>query len=67
MSLSPSAVDTPFQDISSKEMLDASIEGNPMKRMGTPDEIAEMVLFTCSDACEFINADTLYLTGGSKA
>ncbi|MBC27822.1 MAG: short-chain dehydrogenase [Rhodospirillaceae bacterium] len=67
LSLSPSAVDTPFQDISSKEMLDASIEGNPMKRMGTPDEIGEMVLFTCSDACEFINADTLYLTGGSKA
>ena len=67
LSLSPSAVDTPFQDVSSKEMLNASIEGNPMKRMGTPDEIGEMVLFTCSDACEFINADTLYLTGGSKA
>lgn len=67
LSLSPSAVDTPFQHISSQEMLDASIEGSPMKRMGHPDEIAELVLFTCSDACEFINADTLYVTGGAKA
>jgi 3-oxoacyl-[acyl-carrier protein] reductase len=67
LSLSPSAVDTPFQDISSKEMLDASIGGNPMKRMGRPDEIGEMVLFVCSDACEFLNADTIFVTGGSKA
>lgn len=67
LSLSPSAVDTPFQDISSQEMLDASIQGNPMKRMGRPDEIAEMVLFVCSDACEYLNADTLWVTGGSKA
>ena len=48
-------------------MLKASINGNPMNRMGYPDEIAELVLFTCSDACEFINADTLYVTGGAKA
>lgn len=67
LSLSPSAVDTPFQHISSQEMLDASINGSPMKRMGRPEEIAELVLFTCSDACEFINADTLYVTGGAKA
>ncbi|HAT34750.1 MAG TPA: short-chain dehydrogenase [Rhodospirillaceae bacterium] len=67
LSLSPSAVDTPFQDISSQEMLDASISGNPMNRMGRPEEIAELVLFTCSDACEFINGDTLYVTGGAKA
>ena len=36
----------------------------PMKRMGTPEEIGEMVLFMCPDACEFMTADTVYINGG---
>ena len=36
----------------------------PMKRFGNPDEIAELVLFMCSDACTFMTADTVYVNGG---
>ena len=36
----------------------------PMKRFGTPEEIGELVLFLCSDACEFMTADTVLATGG---
>ena len=36
----------------------------PMKRMGAPEEIGEMVLFMCSDGCEFMTADTVHINGG---
>ncbi len=36
----------------------------PMKRFGEPEEIGELVLFMCSDACPFMTADTVYVNGG---
>jgi enoyl-[acyl-carrier-protein] reductase (NADH) len=35
-----------------------------MKRFAEPEEIAELVLFMCSDACQFMTADTVYVNGG---
>ena len=35
-----------------------------MQRFGQPEEIGELVLFICSDACEFMTADTIYVNGG---
>jgi NAD(P)-dependent dehydrogenase (short-subunit alcohol dehydrogenase family) len=32
-----------------------------MQRFGEPEEIGELVLFICSDACEFMTADTIYV------
>jgi hypothetical protein len=29
-----------------------------------PEEIGELVLFICSDVCEFMTADTVYVNGG---
>jgi hypothetical protein len=36
----------------------------PMKRLGEPEEIGELMLFTCSDACPYMTADTVYVNGG---
>ena len=36
----------------------------PMQRFGEPEEIGELVLFMCSDACAFMTADTVYVNGG---
>jgi NAD(P)-dependent dehydrogenase (short-subunit alcohol dehydrogenase family) len=38
--------------------------GRLFKRFGEPEEISELVLFMCSDACEFMTADTVYVNGG---
>ena len=46
-------------------MLDEVIARNPMGRVGRADEIGELVLFMCSDACEFMTADTVIVSGGS--
>ena len=64
LSISPGPIETPFQAISSPELKQRMTDDVPMKRMGTPEEIGEMVLFMCSDACEFMTADTVYINGG---
>ena len=42
----------------------ALIEATPMKRIGQPDEIAEMVLFLLSDRSSFTTGQTLVASGG---
>lgn len=66
LSISPGPVDTPFQAAAatSPELAQRMLEDVPMKRFGTPEEIGELVLFLCSDACRFMTADTVYVNGG---
>jgi 3-oxoacyl-[acyl-carrier protein] reductase len=66
LSISPGPVDTPFQAsaLSSPELVKQFLADVPMGRFGMPKEIAELVLFMCSDACEFMTADTVYVNGG---
>lgn len=66
MSISPGPIATPFQDAagSSPELVKRFLDDIPMGRFGTPEEIGELVLFMCSDACPFMTADTVYVNGG---
>jgi 3-oxoacyl-[acyl-carrier protein] reductase len=66
LSISPGPIQTPFQDAagSSPELVKRFLDDIPMKRFGKPEEIGELVLFMCSDACPFMTADTVYVNGG---
>jgi NAD(P)-dependent dehydrogenase (short-subunit alcohol dehydrogenase family) len=66
LSISPGPIKTPFQASAqtSPELLQRFLDDVPMKRFGEPEEIGELVLFMCSDACEFMTADTVYVNGG---
>jgi len=66
LSISPGPVRTPFQAAasSSPELVQRFLEDVPLKRFAEPEEIGELVLFMCSDACEFMTADTVYVNGG---
>jgi 3-oxoacyl-[acyl-carrier protein] reductase len=66
LSVSPGPIDTPFQAAasSSLELVRQFLADVPMGRFGTPEEIGELVLFMCSDACQFMTADTVYVNGG---
>jgi len=66
ISISPGPIKTPFQDAaqSSPELIKQFLADVPMGRFGTPEEIGELVLFLCSDACPFMTADTVYVNGG---
>ena len=66
LSISPGPIKTPFQGAaqSSPELIKQFLDDVPMQRFGEPEEIGELVLFICSDACEFMTADTIYVNGG---
>ncbi len=66
VSISPGPIKTPFQDAaqSSPDLIKRFLDDVPMQRFGEPEEIGELVLFLCSDACGFMTADTVYVNGG---
>jgi 3-oxoacyl-[acyl-carrier protein] reductase len=66
LSISPGPIRTAFQSAAqtSPELMQRFLEDVPMKRFGEPEEIGELVLFMCSDACPFMTADTVYANGG---
>ncbi len=66
LSVSPGPIRTPFQDAAqtSPEVLKRFLDDVPMKRFGEPEEIGELVLFMCSDACSFMTGDTVLVNGG---
>jgi 3-oxoacyl-[acyl-carrier protein] reductase len=66
LSISPGPIRTRFQAAAqtSPELLQRFLDDVPMRRFGEPEEIGELVLFMCSDACGFMTADTVYVNGG---
>ncbi len=66
LSVSPGPINTPFQAAAqtAPEVVQRFRDDVPMKRFGEPEEIGELVLFMCSDACQFMTADTVYVNGG---
>ncbi|MSO76134.1 MAG: SDR family oxidoreductase [Alphaproteobacteria bacterium] len=66
LSISPGPIETPFQAAANTPpaLLEQFKNDVPMKRFGRPEEIGELVLFMCSDAAEYMTADTVYVNGG---
>ncbi len=66
LSVSPGPINTNFQAASNSppDFLARAVADVPMKRLGEPEEIGELVLFMCSDACEYMTANTVYVNGG---
>jgi len=61
----PGYIATDMVKAMSQEVLQKSVLPQiPIGRLGEPEEIGELVLFMCSDACPFMTADTVYVNGG---
>jgi NAD(P)-dependent dehydrogenase (short-subunit alcohol dehydrogenase family) len=43
------------------------ISGVPMKRAGTPEEIARMIVFVASDQVPFMTGEIVRVNGGKTA
>lgn len=63
-SVAPAAVETDILKQMTPETVAAMIGKSPMKRLGTVDEVAEIVLWLCSDACTFNTGAVFDLSGG---
>lgn len=48
------------------QLQEASAQAAPVRRVGTPDDIANAIAFFASDAASFVTGQTLYVDGGAK-
>ena len=62
--VSPGLIDTPLVQPLLAARGDELIAATPLKRLGTPDEVARAIAFLCSDWASFINGETLHINGG---
>src|SRR5437764_3631905 len=63
--VSPGTVDNYFHEqFSTRQMLDASIAQTPAGSLGTNEEIADTILFLCSNGARYIHGQTIEVNGG---
>jgi NAD(P)-dependent dehydrogenase (short-subunit alcohol dehydrogenase family) len=48
----------------SQAWIDAAMRNTPLRRFGTPDEIADAVVFLASNQAKYITGQTLFVDGG---
>ncbi|MHB8276582.1 MAG: SDR family NAD(P)-dependent oxidoreductase [Candidatus Humimicrobiaceae bacterium] len=64
----PSATNTKmFMTGTTQKVLDAFADNNPSKRIGTPSEVADLILFLASDKATYINGACISIDGGLSA
>lgn len=64
--LCPGRMTTPMLGATEQQLADLA-KRNPMKRLGTADEIAEMAAWLCSDRASFTNGAVMLADGGRLA
>jgi citronellol/citronellal dehydrogenase len=47
------------------ELVEMSRKRTPMKRLGTPEEVADLVAYLACDAASFVTGETWYIDGGA--
>jgi NAD(P)-dependent dehydrogenase (short-subunit alcohol dehydrogenase family) len=63
--LCPGAIDTPFLAQLPQPFLQRLIFGTPMTRLGTAEEMAQAVMWLCSDASSYVTGHALAVDGGT--
>lgn len=66
--ISPGTVDNYFhQRFSTRQVLDSVIASTPAGRLGTNEDMADVIVFLCSDAARYIYGQTVEINGGLYA
>lgn len=63
-SIHPGYIDTPLLEGAPQEMRDGLVSLHPIGRLGTAEEVAEVVLFLLSDAASFVTGSQYLVDGG---
>jgi glucose 1-dehydrogenase len=64
--VAPGAIATPINKklMDNPEQLNSVLENIPMKKMGTPEDVAALVAFLCSDDAKYVTGSTYFVDGG---
>lgn len=62
--VAPGNIDTDMTAGAGKELVDWTIGVTPLKRLGKPQEVADLVCFLCSDKANFITGQVIDIDGG---
>lgn len=62
--VSPGLIDTAMMKGMSDEKRQSMIDTTPLKRLGQPDEIADVITFLCSSAASYITGENIHINGG---
>ena len=62
--VAPGAIDTPMVRALPPERLASLVETIPLKRLGTPEEVAAAILFLAADECRYMTGATIDINGG---
>ena len=66
--VSPGTVDNYFhQQFSTREILDSVVKSTPAGRLSTNEDVADTILFLCSNASRYIHGQTIEINGGILA
>ncbi len=64
-SIAPGIIRSSGTDRYPEELVEMSRQQTPMKRLGTPGEVAELCAYLASDAASFVTGETWYIDGGA--
>jgi len=63
--ISPGTVDNYFHEqFSNREILEGVVKATPAGRLGTNEEMADLVLFLCSHRAAYVHGQTIEINGG---
>ena len=63
--IAPGSIETPITNSFGPEAKKKYAEATPLKRQGTPEELANAILFLVSERATYMNGATLHVNGGS--
>src|ERR1700722_11524824 len=64
-SIAPGIIRSSGTDRYPEELVEMSRQSTPMKRLGTPGEVAELCAYLASEAASFVTGETWYIDGGA--
>jgi 3-oxoacyl-[acyl-carrier protein] reductase len=62
--IAPAVIDTPMNAVTTPEVLARLTRLIPMRRIGRPDEVAELIAWLASDKCSFSTGAVYDISGG---
>jgi NAD(P)-dependent dehydrogenase (short-subunit alcohol dehydrogenase family) len=65
--VAPGMVETPLTKKLAPDVLSQSVRESALGRLGTPPEIAAVILFLCSEAARHITGQVIVVDGGQTA